>query len=93
MLSSQGLPELDTAISIVIPARLNWVYIACSVLFQGLSVDRLVSHHRPVLEALTLFDRCGTDSFFFKKKNLSVLHGECRNPGLQPQRHSRTMNI
>lgn len=66
MLSSQGLPELDTAISIVVAARLNWVYIACSVLFQGLSVDRLVSHYRPVLEALTLFDRCGTDSL--KKK-------------------------
>lgn len=91
MLSSQGLPELDTAISIVVAARLNWVYIACSVLFQGLSVDRLISHYRPVLEALTLFDRCGTDSL--KKKNLSVLHGEYRNPGLQPQRHSRTMNI
>lgn len=68
MLSSQGLPESDTAIRIVVAARLNWVCIACSVLFQGLSVDHLVSHHRPVLEALTLFDRCGTDSFFFKKK-------------------------
>ena len=67
MLSSQGLPELDTAISIVVAARLNWVYIACSVLFQGLSVDRLVSHYHPVLEALTLFDRCGTDSFKKKK--------------------------
>lgn len=67
MLSSQGLPESDTAISIEVAARLNWVCIACSVLFQGLSVDHLVSHHRPVLEALTLFDRCGTDSFFFLK--------------------------
>lgn len=67
MLSSQGLPELDTAISIVVAARLNWVYIACLVLFQGLSVDRLVSHYHPVLEALTLFDRCGTDSFKKKK--------------------------
>lgn len=91
MLSSQGLPESDTAISLVVAARL--VCIACSVLFQGLSVDHLVSHHRPVLEALTLFDRCGTDSFFLKKKNLSVLHGECRNPGLQPRCCSRTMNI
>lgn len=67
MLSSQGLPELNTAISIVVAARLNWVYIACSVLFQGLSVDRLVSHYRPVLEALTLFDRCGIDSLKKKK--------------------------
>lgn len=72
MLSSQGLPESDTTITIVVAARLNWVCIACSVLFQGLSVDHLISHYSPVLEALTLFDRCGTDSCFQKKKSVSV---------------------
>lgn len=89
MLRNKGLPESDMVISIVVAARLNWRHITCPVLFQGFSADHLISHSSPVLEALTLFDRCSPDSL----RNLSVSHSVCRNPGLPPQYYSGTMYI